>query len=89
MQDDLWEQALATNVGRVLTPVRPSDTFRRHLRSNLELASQQQAAKRAMRLQHPAHVNYWVLGAAALGVTVAAGSMVAWAVRTRFSPTHS
>jgi hypothetical protein len=88
MQDDLWEQAVATNVRRVLTPVHPSDTFRQRLRSNLELAGQQQMARRAMLLQQPVHVNYWVLGAAALGVTVAAGSMIAWAVRTRFSPTR-
>ncbi len=73
---------------RVLTPVQPSDSFRQQLRTNLELAGQQQAAQRAMRLQRPAYLNYWVLGAAALGVTVAAGSMIAWAIRSRVLP-HS
>lgn len=86
MQDNFWEEQLASNMRRVLTPVRPSDSFRQHLRTNLELAGQQQAAQRALRLQQSAHLNYWVLGAAALGVTVAAGSMIAWAIRSRGLP---
>lgn len=86
MRDDVWEEQVAANVRRVLTPVHPSDTFRTHLRTNLQLAGQQQQAQRAMRLQHPSAVNYWVLGAAALGVTVAAGSMIAWAMRARGLP---
>jgi hypothetical protein len=83
MQENFWEEQLASNVRRVLTPVHPSDSFRQHLRTNLQLAGQQQAAQRALRLRQPAHVNYWVLGAAALGVTVAAGSMIARAIRSR------
>jgi hypothetical protein len=83
MQDNFWEEQLTSNMRRVLTPIHPSDAFRQHLRTNLQLAGQQQAAQRAMRLQHPAHMNYWMLGAAALGVTVAAGSMIAWAIRSR------
>jgi hypothetical protein len=83
MHDNYWEEQLASNMRRVLTPVHPSDSFRQHLRSNLQLAGQQQAAQRALRLQKPAFVNYWVLGAAALGVTVAAGSMIALAIRSR------
>ncbi len=86
MQETFWEEKMASNMRRVLTPVQPSDSFRQHLRTNLQLAGQQQAAQRAMRLQRPAHVNYWVLGAAALGVTVAAGSMIAWAIRSRAYP---
>ena len=85
MQDYSWEDNVASNVRRVLTPIHPSDTFREHLRTNLQLASQQQAAHRAMQLQHPAHMNMWVLGAAALGVTVAAGSVLAWAIRSRYA----
>lgn len=85
MQDNTWEDAVASNVQRVLTPVHPSAAFRQHLRSNLQLASQQQAAKRSMRLQQAPPLNYWVLGVAALGVTVAAGSMIAWAVRSRLA----
>lgn len=88
MQENYWEEQLQSNMRRVLTPVQPSDSFRQHLRSNLQLAGQQQAAQRAMRIQRPAYVNYWVLGAAALGVTVAAGSMIAWAIRARALP-HS
>lgn len=84
MSDKAWEQNLELNMQQVLTPVHPSPLFREHLRANLQLAGQQQAAQRAMRLRHPKHVNYWVLGAAALGLTVAAGSMIAWAVRARF-----
>jgi hypothetical protein len=83
MQEYSWEEQLASTVRRVFTPVQPSPTFRAHLRTNLELAGRQQAEQRAMRLQRPAHVNYWVLGAAALGITVAAGSMIAWAIRSR------
>ncbi|HZQ10532.1 MAG TPA: hypothetical protein VFD70_28395 [Anaerolineae bacterium] len=86
MQDKPWEEAIASNVQRVLTPIHPSDTFREYLRANLQLAGQQQAAQRAMQVRRPAHVNYWVLGAAALGVTVAAGSMIAWAIRSRVPP---
>ncbi len=83
MQDQSWEKNLEWNMQSVLTPVHPSAAFRSHLRSNLQMAGQQQAAQRAMRLQHPRHVNYWVLGAAALGITVAAGSMLAWMIRSR------
>ncbi len=86
MQENFWEEQLTSNMRRVLTPVQPSDSFRQHLRTNLQLAGRQQAAQRAMRMQRPAHVNYWVLGAAALGVTVAAGSMIAWAIRSRTLP---
>ncbi len=86
MQDNFWEEQLASNMRRVLTPVHPSDSFRNHLKTNLQLAGQQQAQQRAMRLQRPTHVNYWVLGAAALGITVAAGSMIAWAIRSRVLP---
>ena len=86
MQDNVWEERLASNMRRVLTPVHPSDSFRNHLKTNLQLAGQQQAQQRAMRFQRPAPVNYWVLGAAALGVTVAAGSMIAWAIRSRMIP---
>lgn len=86
MQDNYWEEQLTSNMRRVLTPVHPSDSFRTHLRTNLQLAGQQQAQQRAMRLQRPTHVNYWVLGAAALGVTVAAGSVLAWAIRSRVFP---
>jgi|GEM_PF-2872667 hypothetical protein len=86
MQENAWEQYLESSVKRVLTPVHPSASFREHLRSNLQLAGQQQAAQRAMRWRRPQPVNYWVLGAAALGITVAAGSMIAWAIRTRVMP---
>jgi len=86
MQDTSWEESLESRMKRVLTPVSPSPSFRAHLRHNLELAGQQQAAQRAMQLRRPQHVNYWVLGAAALGVTVAAGSMIAWALRARMLP---
>lgn len=85
MQDQSWERNLELNMQRVLTPVQPSASFRSHLRSNLQLASQQQAAQRAMQLRHPQQVNYWVVGAAALGLTVAAGSMLAWAIRSRLA----
>ena len=86
MQENFWEDKLTTDMRRVLTPVHPSDSFRTHLRTNLQLAGQQQAMQRAMRLQRPAYTSYWVLGAAALGVTLAAGSMIAWAVRTKMLP---
>jgi hypothetical protein len=86
MKDNAWESTLESRVKRVLTPVHPSASFRDHLRTNLRLAGQQQAAQRAMQLRRPPHVNYWVLGAAALGVTVAAGSMIAWAIRARVFP---
>ncbi len=83
MRDYVWQENLEANVKRVLTPVQPSASFRNHLRSNLQLAGQQQAAQRAMRLRRPSHVNYWVMGAAALGIMVAAGSALAWAIRAR------
>lgn len=86
MQNNLWESELEARMKRVLTPVRPSASFRKHLQTNLQLAGQQQQAQRALRVRRPQAVNYWVLGAAALGLTVAAGSMIAWAVRTRILP---
>jgi hypothetical protein len=66
--------------------VQPSDSFKRQLRTNLELAGQQQAQQRAMRVQRSPQMSVWVLGAAALGVTVAAGSVIAWAIRSRGLP---
>ncbi|MBI4673053.1 MAG: hypothetical protein HY741_15470 [Chloroflexi bacterium] len=86
MHDPAWEELLESKVRRVLTPVHPSVSFRNHLRYNLQLAGQHQAAQRAMQLRHPQHANYWVLGVAALGLTVAAGSMIAWALRARMLP---
>jgi len=83
MQDNLWEEQLALTMRGALAPAHPSDSFRKHLRANLQLAGQQQAARRALRMRQPQSVNYWVLGAAALGLTVAAGSMIAWAIRAR------
>ncbi|MDL1898331.1 hypothetical protein FBQ82_18960 [Anaerolineae bacterium CFX7] len=83
MQESNWETKLTADMQRVLTPVQPSDSFRKHLKTNLQLAGQQHAARRAMRLRRPRQVNYWVMGAAAFGLTVAAGSVIAWAVRAR------
>lgn len=86
MQDNYWEEQLTSNMRRVLTPVQPSDSFKSHLRTNLQLAGQQQAQRRAARHRRSPSTNIWVLGAAALGVTVAAGSVIAWAIRSRGLP---
>lgn len=83
MYDDSWEEAMALNIRRVLTPVQPSTVFRDRLRSGLQVASQQRAAQRALRATQTGGVPRWWMGAAALGVTLAAGSVIAWVVRSR------
>jgi hypothetical protein len=83
MSQATWEELLAANVGRVLTPVQPSDDFRDRLRSNLKLAGRQQAARRAMKTTHtPAYARWW-LGAAAFGLVLAGGSVLAYFIRSR------
>lgn len=84
MAHDPWEDAITHDVRRVLTPVSPSPMFRDHLRTNLQLASQQQAARRAISRPRAAPLNYWLVTAAVISITLAAGGVVAWALRTRF-----
>lgn len=83
MYDESWEEAMALNIKRVLTPVQPSIIFRDRLRTGLQVASRQHAAQRALRATQTGGVPRWWMGAAALGVTLAAGSVIAWVVRSR------
>lgn len=85
MQDEAWEELLAQNIGRVLTPVQPSDLFRDNLRTSLQSASREYAARRASKSARAPAFPQWWLGAAALGLTLATGSVIAWAVRTRMT----
>lgn len=101
MQDPLWEERLVAGLGRVLIPVRPSEVFRAQLRSGLEQMAQQRyghsdavGARRAVlqqrvaRAARPQPYAYWWLGAAALGLMLAGGSILAWVLRSRLSLPH-
>lgn len=85
MRDTTWEDSIATRMGRVLTPVRPSLAFRDRLRTGLQEASRDRVSRRVPSRSRPFAV--WMVGAAALGVSLAAGSFIAWRVRSRL--THS
>jgi hypothetical protein len=81
---------LAENVKRVLVPVHPSDAFRNRLRAGLQLAGHHQVTQQAS--QSPValrNLNYWWVGAAAIGASVAAGSIIAWVVRSRANQSHA
>lgn len=82
MSKSFSEETFAENLERLLVPVQPTDVFRDRLRHGLELAGNQQRARRGVA-RRPAPFHYWWLGAAAFGVSLAAGSLIAYFLRSR------
>ncbi len=84
MADPSLEDDLAETLEHTLVPIKPTDEFRTHLRSGLQLASQQHAAHRSYRRRRRrlSWQNWW-LAVVAFSASVAAGSVLAYVVRSR------
>ena len=82
MSDTLQEDELARALEQMLVPVRPTAAFRDHLRSNLELASRQHESRRRYRRRRMRWENWW-LAIVLFSASIAAGSAVAYFLRTR------
>ncbi len=77
------DDELAEELRRALTPVRPPEVFRDHLRNNLKLAGDQQKVRRGMRRRRGLDwTNWWIVGAL-MGGSIAAGSVLAYLIRSR------
>lgn len=83
MSKSFSEESFAANLERLLVPVQPTDVFRDRLRLGLQLAGNQQRARRMVQRRRAAPFHYWWIGAAAFGVSLAAGSLIAYFLRTR------
>ncbi len=84
MSDPYLDQILAEELKRTLTPVKTREVFKDHLRHNLELAGRQQAARRGRPIRRTASWNDWWLAVALMGLSIAAGSIMAFLIRSRF-----
>lgn len=89
MSKTFSEEAFAENLGRLLVPVQPTDVFRDHLRHGLQLAGHQQRARRGVRRRRATTMSNWWIGAAAFGLSLAAGSLIAYVMRSRLMHSHS
>jgi hypothetical protein len=83
------EETFAEKLERVLVPVQPPDVFRDRLRQGLQLASHQQRARRGVRRRRRINWNSLWIGAAAFGASLAAGSLIAYFVRSRVMHSRS
>lgn len=77
---------LAEGLRRALVPVSPAPTFRQSLREGLYLAAGQRDPHRLILGRIPPPDRGVWMGVAAVGSLVAAGSIVAWVVRSRVRP---
>ncbi len=84
MSDPYLDQILAEELKRTLTPVKTRAVFKDHLRHNLELAGQQQKARRGRAIRRARTFNDWWIAVALMGLSIAAGSTLAFLIRTRF-----
>ncbi len=82
MSDPLQEDELAQALEQMLVPVRPTSAFRDHLRANLELASHQHESRRRYRRRQMRWENWWVAVVLFIA-SIAAGSALAYVLRTR------
>ncbi len=84
MADPQLDDVLAKTLEDLLVPVKPPEEFRDHLRSGLHLAGQQYASRRSYR-QRRRQLTWqnWWLAVVAFSASIAAGSVVAYLVRTR------
>ncbi|MGB8644190.1 MAG: hypothetical protein WCF84_03070 [Anaerolineae bacterium] len=78
------DDTLAQELSRALTPVRPPAVFRDHLRHNLQLAGRQQVVRRRLPARRLTWTNWW-MALALMGGSLAAGSILAYLIRSRFS----
>lgn len=83
MSESSLEETLAETLNRVLVPVQPTEVFRDRLRQGLQLAGRQQRARRGVGRRRLINRNNWWMGAAAFGASLAAGSLIAYIVRSR------
>jgi hypothetical protein len=83
------EETFVENLERVLVPVQPPDVFRDHLRRGLQLAGHQQRVRRGVRRRRGLNWNNWWIGVAAFGASLAAGSLIAYFVRSRVMHSRS
>jgi hypothetical protein len=83
MSEPSLEETLVETLNRVLVPVQPTDVFRDHLRQGLQLASHQQRARGRVRRRRAINRNTWWIGVAAFGASLAAGSLIAYLLRSR------
>lgn len=75
--------ALAERVKQALVPLKAHPAFREQLRRELTLAAQKRRT-----MPRPARANYrleWMIGAAAIGVSVSLAGLVAFLRRSRHS----
>ncbi len=84
MSDPYLDQILAEELKRTLTPVKTREVFKDHLRHNLELAGRQQVARRGRPMRGPRNWDDWWFAVALMGLSIAAGSIMALIIRTRF-----
>ncbi len=82
MAESQFDDDLAETLEHMLVPVKPPEEFRHHLRTGLQLASQQQAQRRYLRRKRMTWQNWW-LGVVAFSASIAAGSVIAYLVRSR------
>ncbi len=84
MVDPKVDDDLAKTLEDLLVPVRPPAEFRDHLRSGLHLAGQQYASQKSYR-QRRRRLTWqnWWLAVVAFSASIAAGSVLAYLVRSR------
>ncbi len=84
MVESKMDDELAQSLEDLLVPVKPPEEFRDYLRSGLQLAGQQHAAKRhyQRRRRRLSWQNWW-LAVVAFSASIAAGSVLAYVLRTR------
>ncbi len=84
MNDPYLDQILDEELRRTLTPVKTRAVFKDHLRHNLELAGRQQVARRGRPYRRAMDWNDWWLAVALMGLSIAAGSTLAFLIKSRF-----
>ena len=82
MGDSSLDADLVQSLASLLVPIKPPEEFRLHLRSGLQLAGQQHAQRRDRRRRRMTWQNWWV-GVVAFGASIAAGSVIAYLLRSR------
>ena len=82
MHEQPFDDELTETLDHMLVPVKPPEEFRHHLRTGLQLAGRQHAQRRHQRRKRMTWQNWW-LGMVAFSASIAAGSVIAYVVRSR------